>query len=830
MLRWTFAAAMAMTIGLPAPRMPRAAEPDPAQVKFFETEVRPLLAENCLKCHGEAKHKGGLRLDSRASALEGGDSGPAVVPGKCDESLLVEAINYGGLQMPPTGQLKDEQRAVLIRWIEMGAPWPDSGGAAPGPVAKAPDPPKITAEDRAFWSFQPVKNPVVPAVADAGWARTPIDRFLLARLEAEGLTPAPEADRRTLIRRATFDLHGLPPTPEEVDAFVADDSPRAYEALVDRLLASPRYGERWARHWLDLVRYAESDGYRQDAYRPDAWRYRDYVIRSLNDDTPYDRFVTEQLAGDELAPGDPEMMVATGFLRLWSYEFNQRDVRAQRAAILNDITDVTSDVFLGLGMGCARCHDHKFDPILQRDYYRLQAFFTPLLPRDDLPLASAREAAAYQQKLEVWEAKTAAIRDQIAAIERPHLDNAARGAIDKFPEEIQAVLRKPASRRTPDEHLIYELAYRQITEEHAKIADLIKGEEKTRWEALRKQLAQFDRDRPAPLPRAFTVSDVGSTAPPTVIPGDRAQEEIEPGFLTLLDPKPAPIAKRPTAANSTGRRTALARWLFRPDNPLTARVLANRIWQYHFGRGLVATSSDFGRLGDRPSHPELLDWLATQLVTGGWSLKPVHRLIMTSAAYRQSALRPAPEVARLKDPDNRLLWRRNTRRLEVEPIRDAMLAASGELDLRSGGPGVEPSQPRRTTYTKVIRNTRDPLLDAFDAPDGSITTPLRNVTTTPTQALLMINGPWTLARAKAFADRLRREASDVPQRIDLAYHLAYGRPPEPTERAEAEAFLQTQGRPEATTVAGCTDEADPPEALIDFCHTLLNSNEFLYVD
>ncbi|HEX8199345.1 MAG TPA: DUF1549 domain-containing protein, partial [Isosphaeraceae bacterium] len=533
----------------------------------FEAEVRPLLAENCLKCHGQEKHKGGLRLDSRTSALEGGDSGPAVVPGHADESLLVEAINYDGLQMPPTGQLNDEQRAVLVRWIEMGAPWPDSGGAAATPVAKAPEPPKLTAEDRAWWAFQPVRTPALPAAAGQDETNHPIDRFLQSKLRAEGLSPAPEADRRTLIRRVTFDLTGLPPTPADVEAFVTDDSPRAYEELIDRLLASPRYGERWARHWLDLVRYAESDGYRQDAYRPDAWRYRDYVIRALNEDKPYDQFVTEQLAGDELAPGDPTMMVATGFLRLWSYEFNQRDVRAQRAAILNDVTDVTADVFLGLGMGCARCHDHKFDPILQKDYYRLQAFFTPLLPRDDLPLATAQDASAYQEKLEAWEAKTADLRARIAAIEQPYLDKAARGAIDKFPEEIQAVLRKPAAQRTPDEHLVHELAYRQITEEHNKIADLIKGDDKKRWEALREELAQSDRDRPKPLPRAFTATDVGSTAPPTVIPGDRKGEAIEPGFLTLLDPKPATIAKVPTAANSTGRRTALARWLFRPDNP-----------------------------------------------------------------------------------------------------------------------------------------------------------------------------------------------------------------------------------------------------------------------
>ena len=687
-----------------------------------------------------------------------------------------------------------------------------------------------------------MRRPTVPDVADGGWSKNPIDRFLFARLAAEGLTPAPEADRRTLIRRASFDLIGLPPTPEEVEAFVADDAPQAYERLIDRLLADPRHGERWARHWLDLVRYAESDGYRQDAYRPDAWRYRDYVIRAFNEDKPYDRFVTEQLAGDEIAPGDPEPRVATGFLRLGTYEYNQRDVPGQRETILNDITDVTGDVFLGLGIGCARCHDHKFDPILQVDYYRLQAFFTPVQPRDDLPLASAEELSEYRRKLAAWEAKTAEIRAEIAEVERPYLEEAAVAAITKFPADIQALIAKPSSERTPLEEQLADLAYRQVTYEYDIIdVKMKKSKDKERWERLKKRLAEFDRDKPEPLPKAPAVADVGPTAPPTTIPGDRKGREIEPGFLTLLDPGTAEVSSVP-AADSTGRRTALARWLTRPDHPLTTRVMANRLWQYHFGRGLVATSSDFGRLGERPSHPELLDWLASEFVGHGWSLKHMHRAIMTSAAYRQSALRPAPEAARLKDPDNRLLWRMNTRRLDIEPIRDAMLAVSGELDPAMGGPSGDASGPRRTVYTKVIRNTRDPLIDAFDSPDGSNSTPTRNATTTPTQALLMINGPWTLARAGAFADRLRREASDDEGRIALAYQLAFGRPPEPAERDEAVEFLRSRAghAEEPTAIAGtegCREPADSDEtdgeeasALVDFCHALLNSNEFLYVD
>jgi hypothetical protein len=498
-----------------------------------------------------------------------------------------------------------------------------------------------------------------------------------------------------------------------------------------------------------------------------------------------------------------------------------------------------------LGIGCARCHDHKFDPILQEDYYRFQAFFTPLLPRDDLPLGIAAKWSDYQEKLAAWEAATAEVRTAIAAIERPYQEKAAKGAIDKFPKETQEVYFKPESDRTPLEEQVYYLVARQVIDEQEK--PKLSAEDKKRLAALEKQLAAFDRLKPQPMPVAFTVTDVGPTAPPTRILGDRSGREIAPGFLTLLDPAPARINRSPSAANSTGRRSALAHWLTRPDNPLPSRVMVNRLWQYHFGRGLVATPSDFGRLGELPSHPELLDWLAAEFVAQGWSLKAMHRLIMTSAAYRQTALRPATAVARLKDPENRLLWRMNTRRLEVEPIRDAMLSVSGELDTTMGGPGVASKEPRRTIYAKVMRNTHDPLCDAFDAPDGSNTTPTRNITVTPTQSLILINGAWTLDRARALARRLERIAgSDPAGRITLAYRLAFGREPKSAELADAEAFLSrgsrtiavaggdigsTEGGPssierETPTTTATADFAD----WTDFCHALLNTNEFLYVD
>jgi len=595
-----------------------------------------------------------------------------------------------------------------------------------------------------------------------------------------------------LIRRLSFDLTGLPPTPDEVDTFVSDTSPDAYEKLIERLLSSRHYGERWARHWLDLVRYADSDGYRIDDYRPNAWRYRDYVVDAFNSDKPYDRFVKEQLAGDELWPQEKEAIVATTFLRHWIYEYNNRDVKGQWTTILNDLTDTTGDLFLGLGVQCARCHDHKFDPILQKDYYRLQAFFAPVLPRDDLPLATPEEHAIYKEKLRKWEEATAEIRREIDAIEAPHMLAAGEMAITKFPEDIQEVIRKPRAERTPYEHQIADLAYRQVLYEHNRFQSRIKGEQKDRWAALKKQLAEFDDLKPAALPPVFSVTDVGAEAPATFLPKGK-KVPIEPGFLTLLDERPAVIPPVATAPNSTGRRTALASWITDPKNPLATRVIVNRVWQYHFGRGLVGTSSDFGRLGELPSHPELLDWLAERFVQDGWSFKKLHKLILTSATYRQSALTPANDITKKKDPENRWLWRMNIRRLESEQIRDALLAASGELDLNPGGAPVDASKARRTIYTRVMRNTRDPLLDAFDAPENFVSTGQRNVTTTPSQALLMMNGTYLIQRARAMAERLERQNLATQEAlVTAAYRLAFGREPDSAERRDALAFLREQ--------------------------------------
>jgi hypothetical protein len=778
---------------LAAPRAGQLAE-DAARAegeKFFETKVRPLLVARCYKCHHGDKAKGKLRLDSLAAMLAGGESGAAIVPGKPAESLLVEAINYESFEMPPDGQLPAEQIAVLTEWVKLGAPWPgiDASSAKPtGPREK------FTAEDRAWWAFQPLSSAPPPALDDA-WQRNEIDRFVLQRLENARIAPAAEASRETLIRRVYFDLIGLPPTPAEVAAFVAADSPNGYEQLVDRLLADPRYGERQARPWLDLVRYAESDGFRQDAFRPDAWRYRDWVIRALNADMPYDQFVTAQLAGDELAAVDPEAVVATGFLRLGIYEYNQRDARTQRQDMLNDITDTTADAFLGLGFGCAKCHDHKFDPILQADYFRLQAFFAPMIFENNAPVATAGELAEYQRQLAEWEEKTADIRRQIDQIEAPHRERLGKSAVVKFPEDVQAIYNKPVSERNSHEEQLVDLVHRQVLIEQEQAATKLKEEKKEKWEALQKQLAAFDKLKPRPPTRVPGVRDFAGEIAVTHVPHKRKPIPVEPGFLTLLDPAPAEIAPPPMStggsSQSTGRRLALARWITRPDNPLATRVIVNRLWRHHFGRGLVATPSDFGRLGQPPSHPELLDWLARRLVAENWSLKSMHRLMVTSATYRQSSVRETPEVARSVDPSCRLLWRMPVRRLEAEAIRDAMLAVSGDLDPRQGGASVDARQPRRTIYVKAIRNTRDPLLDAFDLPEGVASTADRNTTTSPVQSLLMINGDWTLARAKSLAGRLTSARLGSQEKtVDLAYQMALGRDPSGAERSLAIDFLR----------------------------------------
>ncbi|MBM3981378.1 MAG: DUF1553 domain-containing protein [Planctomycetes bacterium] len=671
------------------------------------------------------------------------------------------------------------------------------------------------------WAFKPVVKPK---------AANSIDAFLLAKLGAKQLTYAPEADRRTLIRRAYFDLVGLPPTPEQVEAFVNDKSKDAYEKLVDALLASPQYGERQALFWLDLVRFAETDGFNADGARPHAWRYRDYVIKSFNADKPFDRFVKEQLAGDELYPGDPDALVATGFLRHYPDEYNAVNIEQRRYEILTDIADTTGAAFLGLTAGCARCHDHKYDPVSQEDYFRLQAFFAGFWPTD-APLLPPNELAAYEKKLAAWEAKTADLRAALAQIEEPHHAKVRAKERSRFPEEYSKLLDVPFANRTPLEKQIAALVEKQVYGKSADVAKALKPAEKEQYDALKAKLTALAKEKPADPPRAHVMADLPEPPPTKLFKrGDwrKPGGDLAPGFITSITPKD-PDAK-------LGRRTALANWIASKDNPLTARVIANRLWQQHFGYGLVRTSSDFGVAGDRPTHPELLDWLASELVARDWSLKHLHRLIVTSAAYRQGA-KGDTGGAKL-DPDNKLLWQYPRRRLDGETLRDAMLAVSGQLNLKAGGPSVFPELPdelqkrapawkpsadanernRRSVYVYVKRNLRYPLFALFDAPDRNETCSRRFATTTAPQALALLNDSVVVGIAKGFAARVTKEAgTDRDKVIDRAFALACGRPPTTEERAAMRGFLKRHTGTDA-------------EAVVDLCHALLNLNEFLYVD
>ena len=742
-----------------------AEELTPRQNELFEIHVRPTLVAHCIECHGEQKQRGGLKLTSQADVLQGGLSGPAVVPGEPEESLLLEALRYESLEMPPTGRLASEVADGIEAWIEAGAPWPQDVVLRPTP--------KISPEGRQWWCYQPIDDPPVPDVDSDAWCRNEIDRFILARLEHEGIEPAAEADPRVLTRRVHFALTGLPP---QADATVVPSED--YAALVDRLLDDPAYGENQARFWLDLVRYADSDGYNADHARPEAHRYRDYVIRSFNEDKPYDRFVTEQLAGDEVDPGNRDALVATMYLRHWIYEWNQRDVEGQWQEILNDITENVADVFLAQGLKCARCHDHKFDPLLQKDYFRLKAFFAPFQPREDLPVADLPTRREHYRKQKAWEEATDEIRAELHAIENPVLlENSTREGVDKFVTEIRAMIAERPCERTPYEHQIASLASRQFDVHPEKLPEWLGEQAEVKRQRLLERLAEFDYLKPEPLPTMeFVASDVGPVAPPTVIPGDAEQTPIQPGFPAILEDQPAAeIIPPPEALQSTGRRTALARWITDPENPLTARVIVNRIWQQHFGRGLVATSSDFGRLGTPPSHPKLLDWLASRFVEDGWSIKQLHRRILTSATYRQTSLRAADEHLAKVDPENRLLWRANPRRLAAEEIHDTLLAASGEL-----------TRDNRAIYKTVKRNRLNPLLKLFDFPDRIRSQCKRHRTTTSPQALLMMNDPWMHQRAAALVadlDDLDHEAF-----VRTAYQRLFFRSPGREELEMAQRF------------------------------------------
>jgi hypothetical protein len=688
------------------------------------------------------------------------------------------------------------------------------------------------AAPKEHWAWKPPVRPAVPTVKDTKWIRNPIDAFLLARLEKAGLTPAAPASREQLIRRVTLDLIGLPPTPAEIDAFLKDTRADAYEKVVDRLLASPQYGERWARHWLDLARYADSNGYEHDEPRPDAWRYRDYVIKAFNADKRYDRFLKEQLAGDELFPDDPNALVATGFNLLGPDMTDTADQAQRRQNTLDDMTDTAGLVFLGLTVGCARCHDHKFEPIPQTDYYRLQAFFAPSAFRHDLVLGTPKQREEYAAQMAKYQALIKPIQEEIASLEGPYRKRLTDAKLARLSEVAQAAHRTPAEKRTLAQKEQVETTTRLIQVRPQEVLRALKEADRAQHKELENKLKQFADRKPAPLPTAMGLHDGAGTPPKTFLleGGNRGNpvDEVKPGFLTVLTPgnKEVPAEVKPTKLG-TGRRSALANWLARPDHPLTARVMANRVWQYHFGRGIVATASDFGVRGERPTHPELLDWLATEFVAKGWSVKHLHRLMVTSSAYRQSCQPSAATKA--KDPENQLFSRMNRQRLEGEVLRDSLLAVSGRLNPKMGGPGVFPPLPpealrgvkgwtaspdpkdhvRRSVYVCARRNLRFPILEVFDLPDSNLSCPRRERSTTAPQALALLNAAVATEAATALAGRLEKEAPTEDERVTLAYRLTLARTPTASERKLCHEFL-----------------TESP--LSELCRALFNLNEFVY--
>ncbi|OWK46756.1 DUF1553 domain-containing protein [Fimbriiglobus ruber] len=742
------------------PASARAADTDAAHAaaQLFERKVRPVLVEQCQKCHGQEKQKGGLRVDSRQALLAGGESGPAVVPGDLEKSLLVKAVCWTDkeLQMPPAKKLPDAVIADLKGWVKGGAIWPGDEGGTKAATPKGPR--VITAEDRNYWAYRAVNPPVVPA------GKNPIDFLIESKLAEKNIPKNAPATPRELVRRAYFDLLGLPPTPEEVDAFEKDKSPDAFAKLIDHLLASPRFGERWGRHWLDVARFAQTNGYEFDQEKPYAWRYRDYVIRSFNQDKPYDRFILEQLAGDELPDVTDDSLIATGFYRVGVWDGEPDDARAAEYDNLDDVVVTAGAAFMGTTFGCARCHDHKLDPLLHTDYYRLLAFIRNVRTYNGGPITS--DSSAFLP-----------LGDRAAAAER---------------------LASTKAKVKP------------LREQLSKAKD---AKERRRLET---EIDKTERDGTAGIEWALAVRD-GAAKPTNVLlrgnpstPG----EEVKPGFPVVFGGK-SPAISTPTDGELSGRRLTLAKWVASAENPLTARVMANRIWQHLFGRGIVKTTADFGKGGTPPTHPELLDWLAANFARNGWSVKHQIRTVMLSQAYQMSS-RATDPAATAADPANDRFWRQNLRRLEAEAIRDSVLTVSGTLNPATGGRGFFPrlagevlaggSRPgdgwgksdgpetdRRSVYAYVKRSVLPPMFEGFDY--GNVNSPLteRQVTTVAPQALMLLNDNVMREKAAAFAGRVQKEAStDVAAQIERAHLLALGRKPTPQEATVARGYLDKQ--------------------------------------
>ena len=813
---------------------PAVAKATAEQLEFFRQQVKPILESRCIKCHGgEANVRGKLRLTSRADVLRGGETGPAVSLTEPTKSLLLDAINYESLEMPPTGKLPQREIDILTRWVKQALPFDDKAIVI---KPHAPGPPAVDAKARKFWSFQPVTRPAVPEVQQGGWVKNPIDAFLLAKLEKAGLAPAPAADKPALLRRVYYNLIGLPPTPEAMRAFLADESPQALEKVVDELLDSPQYGERAGRHWLDLVRYAESNSYERDGTKPFVWRYRDYVIRSLNQDKPYDQFILEQLAGDELPERTADHLIATGYYRLGTWQDEPVDRVQELYEDLDDIVTTTSQVFLGLTLNCARCHDHKLDPLPQRDYYRFMAFFhginrygvrnrqsvAQFSLRD---IMAPREQAQHQQEVQSHLKQVVQIEKQIAAIEK------------RVVGDFQPVEKED-----------FKFEQHKIPLLKKRVPRLLSQQQFKQYVDLKKKEKQLKNVKPVALTQALCVTETGREPRKTFIlargnahaPG----KQVEPGFPEVLS-FPDPVIKPlPPEKKTSGRRLALARWIVDRRNPLTARVMVNRLWQQHFGRGIVESPNNFGFQGTEPTHPELLDWLATQLVEGGWKLKPIHKLIVLSNAYQMSS-QSRPQAID-KDPENKLFWRFNMRRLAAEEIRDTVLAVNGSLNPKMFGPSIFPDIPaevkrgqsrpgegwgnstpeekaRRSIYIHSKRSLVFPFLAAFDGPDTDTTCPIRFETTQPTQALEMFNGPFAHRQAAVFGNYLRKQLGpeDTRGHVKLALRRALQRPLTGDQVEQGVRFIERLQKEQAVSSA---------KALDYFCLVVLNLNELIYLD
>jgi hypothetical protein len=723
-------------------------------------------------------------------------------------------------------------------------------------------------DDTAPWAFSKVNRPAVPEVARPKPVRNPIDAFVLARLQKLGITLAERAEKLVLLQRAFHDVVGLAPTELERDRFLADASPDAYEKLVERLLASPHFGERWAQHWLDVVRYSETEGFKVDRYRPNAWRYRDYVIRAFNDDMPYDRFVRQQIAGDELEPENPDAHVATGFLRLHPEESNGADYRQIRQDILDDVTDAVGMTFMGVTFGCARCHDHKADPISQKDYYALQAFFAGMLPRDTVSLLGKDERAERERKQRAWEEATKPMRDRIDQMLAPHAKAMADEVTVALDPETQAALNTPQEKQSPMQRQLACYGSKQVRQRMSKAFRRLNADEWKEYEQLKSKLAAFDHLKPEPMPTAMGITDVGDHAPAVhrLAGGNlsRKREEVPPAFPEIFGSDLASVGPDSTHPGTTGRRAALARWLTQPDHPLVARVIVNRIWQHYFGEGIVATPNDFGAMGSKATHPELLDWLASELIRNQWSLKSIHRLILNSAVYRQSSRpdrNPTLPIAHRSDPENHLLWHARVRRIDGETLRDVALQISGNLEDRPFGPSASPALPkpvyqqsryawnadekpedrnRRSIYVFHRRNLNFPLFQTFDAPNRIAPCGARQLTITAPQSLTVLNDEFFIEQARRTAGRMLHQTRNPHRLVELAYLRVLGRAPTPQDWSAAERFLDQQGRAIAQHELPTADTLPDPlptnldaasaAAVVDLVHALMNSAEFLYVE